>query len=104
MPAPVRGLRTLRTLSGKVDHKSAPYRAYMQITCLEMEKARRESERQSAARRISQLDSRLGEIESEKAALLQALSEPGHAEVRAGRAVAPGGAGLRRRTQFKISY
>jgi hypothetical protein len=100
----VRGLRSIRTLSGKVDHKSAPYRAYMQITCLEMEKARRESERQSAARRISELDSRLWEIETDKTEILKALSEPGHAEVRAGRTIAPGGAGSRRRVQFKVHY
>ena len=68
-----RGLRELRTLSGRVDQLSLPYRAYMQITCLEMEKARRRSERKSASQRIVDIDGRLKEIEAEKAALLQAL-------------------------------
>ncbi len=104
MPVPVRGLRTIRTMSGKVDHKSTPYRAYMQITCLEMEKARRLSERQSAEGRIQELDSRLREIEKEKAAMLQALGEPAPMEVRAWRAMAPGGAGSRRHAQFKVRY
>jgi len=34
---------------GRVDQVSLPYRSYMQITCLEMEKARRDMERKSAA-------------------------------------------------------
>jgi hypothetical protein len=45
----------------------------MQITCLEMEKARRGSERNAASRRIAELDVRMREIEEEKQALLQRI-------------------------------
>jgi uncharacterized membrane protein YccC len=48
----------------------------MQITALEMEKARRCSERASAARRIADIDARLRELEKEKAQLLAAVSAP----------------------------
>jgi hypothetical protein len=47
----------------------------MQITCLEIEKARRTSERNTTSRRVAELDVRLREIEAEEAALLQGLAE-----------------------------
>ena len=75
MAIPRKGLREIRTLSGRQDRVHLPYQAYMQITCLEMEKARRGSERKSALQRIANLDARLQEIEAEKAALLGALEE-----------------------------
>ena len=75
MPIPVRGLRNLRTLSGRVDKVPAPYRAYMQITCLEMERARRGAERRSAGRRIVEIDTRMAEIEEEKREILSLLAQ-----------------------------
>ena len=70
MAIPRRGLNNIRTISGKVDQVAVPYRAYMQVTCLEMEKARRTAERQSATARVAAIDARLAAIEKEKAALL----------------------------------
>ena len=86
MAIPQRGLREIRTNAGKQDQAHRPYRAYMQITCLEMEKARRGNERRSALLRIANLDARLQEIETEKAALLRALEErnPGNGGKSAG--------------------
>ena len=74
MPTPTRGLSNLRTLSGRVDSSSLSYRSYMQITCLEMEKARRDTERMAASQRVAQIDARLLEIEASKAELLQRVS------------------------------
>jgi hypothetical protein len=71
----IRGLLDLRTLSGRVDQVSEPYRAYMRITSIEMEKVRRGQERESAMHRVKNIDERFNEIEAEKAALLQALGE-----------------------------
>ena len=68
-----RGLKNIPTLSRRADQRAAPHRTYMQITCLEMEKARRGSERQAASRRIADLDARIKEIEEEKQALLQKI-------------------------------
>ena len=76
---PVRGLRNLRTLSGRVDKTPAPYRAYMQITCLEMERARRGAERRSAARRVAEIDARISDIEEEKREILRVLADGGGA-------------------------
>ena len=75
MAIPRKGLHEIRTLSGRQDRVRLPYQSYMQITCLEMEKARRGSERKSALQRIANLDARLKEIEAEKASLLGGLEE-----------------------------
>jgi hypothetical protein len=100
MPIPLRGLRTIRTLAGKVDVVVVPHRAHLQIACLELEKARRTTERTSAFRRVAELDARLTEIEVEQANLLQALADRKGktAEVRMGRSVR----GLAQ--PFKIRY
>ena len=70
-----RGLRDIRTRSGRVDRVGIPYMAYMNISCLEMEKARREKERLSALGRITSIEKRLREIEAEKDLLLKKLGE-----------------------------
>jgi hypothetical protein len=79
MAIPSKGVNDIRTLSGRVDQLSLPYRSYMQITCLEMEKARRGMERKSASQRVAQIDARLVYIEKAKQELLQAVSTPGQA-------------------------
>jgi hypothetical protein len=76
MAIPTKGLTSIRTLSGRVDHVSLPYRSYMQITCLEMEKARRGMERKSASLRIAEIDARLDQIEKAKQELLGAVAAP----------------------------
>jgi hypothetical protein len=100
MPIPLRGLRTIRTLAGKVDLVAVPHRAHLQIACLELEKARRTTERTSALRRVAEVDARLQEIDTEQAHLLQALAD------RKGKTVeAVTGRPTRRRAPaFKIRY
>jgi hypothetical protein len=71
----IRGLRDIRTRSGRVDRDDVPYMAYMKIGSLEMEKARREKEKSSAEFRIKNISMRLAEIEAEKDATLKSLGE-----------------------------
>ena len=77
MAIPTKGLNQIRTLSGRADQLSLPYRSYMQITCLEMERARRNTERKSASQRIALIDARIEEIDKTKQDLLQAVSATG---------------------------
>jgi len=77
-----KGLRDIRTHSGKVDQLAIPHMAYMNISCLEMEKARREKERSSALNRINNIEQRLREIETEKDSLLRGLGERKDAPLR----------------------
>jgi hypothetical protein len=76
MAIPKKGLRDIHTMAGKVDESSvSPHKAYMRLSCLEMEKFRRRKERESAIHRVHAIDARFQEIESEKVMLLQALGE-----------------------------
>lgn len=100
MPIPLRGLRTIRTLAGKVDLVAVPHRAHLQIACLELEKARRTTERTSALGRVAELDARLQEIDTEQTRLLRALAD------RKGKAgeLAASRPSRRRGQPFKIRY
>ncbi len=69
----MRGLQDIRTLSGKVDQTFQPYRAYLRIGGLEMEKARRNKERESALHRVKIIEERFQAIDAEKTALLRNL-------------------------------
>jgi len=71
----LKGMKDIRTHSGRVDRVGVPYMAYMKISCLEMERARRERERRAAMSRINIIDSRLAEIDNEKDGLLVRLGE-----------------------------
>lgn len=70
-----RSLQDIRILSGTLEATSAPYMAYMKVSCLEMERARRETEKASAMARVNSIDARIKEIEAEKDVLLRSLSE-----------------------------
>lgn len=71
----IRGVRDIRTYSGRVDAGSVPYLAYMKISCLEMEKARREKERTSALTRMRNIDSRIHDIDAERNIILKKLEK-----------------------------
>lgn len=77
-----RSLRDIRTLSGRVGKVSMPHNAFMRISHIELEKARRSREKEAASRLIADIDERIGEIEAEKAEILQNL-ENGHLETEA---------------------
>lgn len=71
----IRGLQDIRTHSGRVSEAAIPYKAYMRLSCLEMEKFRRTQERASAMTRVRNIDVRFREIDDEKAAILNAMGE-----------------------------
>lgn len=104
MAIPARGVREIRTLSGKVHQVALPYRVYMGITCLEMEKFRRGSERKSASRRVADIDARLREIEAEKTALLQSVGEGARRTSEGTRGAEPISARSQSKGGFKIRY
>jgi hypothetical protein len=95
----LRGLRDLRTLAGQADEASLPHRAYMKLACLEMEKARRRIERSSALQRLHTIDARIRDIETEQAAIRQAM---GGAAACASDVPEPGPHGGRR--SFRVRY
>lgn len=68
----LRGVQDIRTHTGRVSALAEPYRAFMRISCLEMEKTRKAKERDSALRRVELIEQRFREIEAEEAELLAA--------------------------------
>lgn len=66
-------MQNIRTRSGTSDQVSEPYKAFLRIGSLEMEKSRRGKEKVCAVIRVENIDARFREIEAEKAELLEGL-------------------------------
>jgi hypothetical protein len=77
MAIPRRGLQDIRTLTGKVSKSQHPYMAYLRISHIEMEKARKTRETDKARQLMADIASRMAEIEAEKDELLKTVGERG---------------------------
>ncbi|AOJ06473.1 hypothetical protein [Burkholderia mayonis] len=73
MPIPKKGLHDIRARHTPTSAAMPVHSMYMRISCIEMEKSRRDIERQAAQRRIASVDSRLADLEREKARLYAAI-------------------------------
>jgi len=78
----MRGASNIRSSAGRRTRAAVPkqyrqHELFMQVTCLEMEKARRGVERAAAANRVSDIDTRLVAIDQERESLLSQLAELG---------------------------
>ena len=72
----LRSVKDIRTRSGSSNNGVVPdYKVYMTVTALEMERARRQTERGNLLERLKGIEARLAAIGSEKAALLRGLRE-----------------------------
>ncbi|OHB66465.1 MAG: hypothetical protein A2V70_02725 [Planctomycetes bacterium RBG_13_63_9] len=69
---PARGLQDIRTISERTSDADNPQRKYLSLAMLELEKVRRNKEKQSASQRVENIDRRVAEIEEEQASLLAA--------------------------------
>jgi hypothetical protein len=97
MAVPLRGLQDIRTITGRVRKATLPHEAYLRISHIEMEKARKTVESEKARQLMADIAARLEEIEAEKTALLQSVGErSGNALPRTGPPRSTGG--------FKIKY
>jgi len=69
----VRRLQNIKTLTGRVEDFATPYKAYMKLSILEMEKFRRNKEKESALARLRTIDRRFEEIEKDMQQTLKAM-------------------------------
>lgn len=76
MPTARKGLHDIPSRQARGRQALPAYSLYMQISCIEMEKIRRELELSAAQRRMLKAEQRLAELEREKALLVAALGEP----------------------------
>ena len=74
----VRTVQDIRTHSGDLNRRTLPYQAYLQIAILEMEKHRRQKERESAVTRVNGIDARFRDIDAQEEELLRAVGKEGH--------------------------
>lgn len=72
---PPRTVSDIKTRSGASKNKHETYRNYFQVGALELERWRREREREAASSRIAEIDKRLTEINHDKKTLLDAAEE-----------------------------
>ncbi len=100
----MRGLQNIKTLSGRVDDFATPYKAYMKLSILEMEKYRRNKEKITALERLRIIDQRFQEIEAEKAQTLQSLEPHGASPPCRRKSIGPTGAPRASTGPFKIRY
>ena len=73
----MRGVQDIRTLSGRVDEGTIPYKAYMKLSILEMEKFRRGKEKTNALEMVHHIDQRFRDIEAERQKIMTALEAKG---------------------------
>ena len=71
---PSRGLGDLRTLTGRSDVQIPAYKAYLRISFLELERARRMQEIRTARARFDIIEGRFREIDTEIAEILGTLN------------------------------
>jgi hypothetical protein len=100
----IRGLANIRTRSGTRDQVSEPYQAFLRIGSLEMEKARRGKEKESALNRVQNIDARFLEIDAEKSELLEAIGITATGDAHANPANGPKRAPVQKKGGFKINY
>ncbi|EKD22141.1 MAG: hypothetical protein ACD_87C00136G0006 [uncultured bacterium] len=73
----MRGVQDIKTLSGRSDEGTIPYKAYMKLSILEMEKFRRGKEKTSALEKVRHIDQRFKEIEAARQEIITALEAKG---------------------------
>jgi hypothetical protein len=71
---PSRGLADLRTLTGRSDTQIPAHKAYLRISFLELERARRTQEIRTARDRFDIINARFREIDGEIADILKSVN------------------------------
>jgi len=99
----IKSVQNIRTHAGRANQATKPYQAYFRIGALEMEKARRATERQSAMARVNNIDLRVQEIEAEKSILMNKIAKDLE-EQKQKLSEEPNGAKKGKSGNFKIRY
>lgn len=101
---PSRGLSDLRTLAGRSDTQISPHKAYLRITFLELERARRMQEVRTYHNRFEAISGRFREIDGEIANIRASLDSTAP-RARAVQAAPRSPVGLRPATRhFQFNY
>lgn len=99
-----KGLQDIRTVSGRVDDRSTPHRAYMKLSVLEMEKFRRGKEQRNALEKARSIDERFKQIDAEKEEILATMEGGGRRRYMMDESVKPSAPPRAGAGSFKIKY
>jgi hypothetical protein len=100
----MRGVQDIRTILGRVNENTIPYKAYMKLCILEMEKYRRGKEKTSALERVQNIDQRFKDIEAERQEIIRSLEAQGTPHQRLPIVDVPAAAPPTTTGPFKIRY
>jgi hypothetical protein len=101
---PRRTAQDIRTMSERISETNNPQRKYLALAMLELEKARRNQERQSSSQRVANIDRRLAEIELAQTSLLAAAEAELGKPAQGSAAGASGRPGFAADQGFQFSY
>jgi len=101
---PHRGLQDIRTMSERISDADNPQRKYLALAMLELERARRNTEKRSASQRVANINQRLADIAAEQTELLAAAEAELDASVLAKRLGLALPADSESEEGFKLSY
>ena len=102
---PRRGLQDIHTMSERISDADNPQRKYLALAMLELEKARRNKEKQSANQRVANIDKRMLEIATAETDLLAAVEADQEASVPAEQSGRPAVSDSQwGRRGFKLAY
>lgn len=73
----MRGVQDIKTLSSRSDEGTIPYKAYMKLSILEMEKFRRGKEKTNALEKVRHIDQRFKDIEAARQEIFTAMEAKG---------------------------
>lgn len=71
----IRGLRDIRTNVDRIDQFVAPYKGYLRIGSLEMERARKLVERGNLAERLRVIEERCRQLDAEKKLIMRIIDD-----------------------------
>ena len=100
----VRTVQDIRTHSGGSNQRTLPYQAYLRIAILEMEKRRRQKERESAVTRVNGIDARFRDIDAQQEELLRVVGKESHTPAPPEKAKREGTDGQENGAPFRIRY
>jgi len=74
----IRRVQDITTISGRGENGVIPYKAYMRLSVMEMEKHRRGKDRETALALLAEIENRFREIDAERKEIFKSLgfSEP----------------------------
>jgi hypothetical protein len=98
---PRRGVQEIRTMTERISDVDNPQRKYLTLAMLELERARRNKEKLSAAQRVRNIDQRLADITAEQTELLNAAEKELDVSASARR---PADSGSSSEGGFRLSY